>query len=229
MYRSRLIARCRSHRSVAAAAIALALSFMPEAALPQPRSNRENPDWPCHQILVGKVSPAAVWSGPSVEGVAWRNDPAIADLVAQLAARRTPLEDAERLIGEFAKAQGSDKAKKLTAVFAGLFDTLNDERAQAIEGLLRFGAKQRELAAKIRTENSVPQENAAKEPPGKFRQGAGASASELEWDLRVFDERRQSIGFVCETPTLIEQRLFALAKVIQRNLGVFGEGGEILR
>jgi hypothetical protein len=40
----------------------------------------------------------------------------------------------------------------------------------------------------------------------------------LEWDLRVFDERHQSLAYVCETPTLIEQRLFALARVIQRSL-----------
>jgi hypothetical protein len=35
------------------------------------------------------------------------------------------------------------------AVFAGLFETLDDERTQVIEGLLRFGAKQ-ELAEKKR-------------------------------------------------------------------------------
>jgi hypothetical protein len=218
MCRSRLIARCRSHRSVAAAAIALALSVMPEAALPQPRTNRESPDWPCRQILVGRVSLAAVWSGPSMEGVAWRNDGAIADLVAQLAARRTPVEDAERMVDEFAKSHGADKTQKLTAVFAGLFETLNDERAQAIEGLLRFGAKQRELAEKIRAENALPQERATKEPPDAVKRDKELSTPELEWDLRVFNERRQSIAFVCETPTLIEQRLFTLARIIQRRL-----------
>jgi chromosome condensin MukBEF ATPase and DNA-binding subunit MukB len=43
-------------------------------------------------------------------------------------------------------------------------------------------------------------------------------AGDLEWDLRVFDERRESLTYVCETPALIEQRLFALARVIQRSL-----------
>jgi protoporphyrinogen oxidase len=41
---------------------------------------------------------AAVWSGPSIEGIAWRNDKAVAGLVAKSAARRTTLEDAERVI-----------------------------------------------------------------------------------------------------------------------------------
>jgi hypothetical protein len=34
------------------------------------------------------------------------------------------------------------------AVFAGLFETSDDERIQVIEGLPRFGAKQKELAEK---------------------------------------------------------------------------------
>jgi hypothetical protein len=219
--RSILVARRRICRCLGAAGIVSALSSLPGAepiALAQPRPSPQNPDWPCRQILVGRVSLATVWSGPSIEGVAWRNDRAVSDIVAQLAARRTPLEDAERLVEKFANAQGSDKTQKMIAVFAGVFETLNDERAQLIEGLLRFGLKQKELAAKIRAENSLPREPVTSEPPDTARQRMVTSTDELEWDLRVFDERRQSIAFVCETPTLIEQRLFALARLIQHYL-----------
>lgn len=197
----------------------IVLSAVPEAwslALAQPRSGRPNPDWPCRQILVGRISLAAVWSGPPIEGVAWHDDRATADLVAKIAARRTPLEDAEHLIDEFAKAHESDKKQKLVALFAGLFETLNDERTQIIEGLLRFGAKQRELAAKIRTKKGLQGNVAPGESPDAAAQGVDSSA--LEWDLRIFEERRQSIAYVCDTPTLIEQRLFALARIIQRYL-----------
>src|SRR5262249_24294576 len=122
-----------------------------------------------------------------------------------------------RLIDKFAKAQGADKANKLVAVFAGLFETLNDERTQVIDGLLRFGAKQRELAARIRAESaSVKRKDDL--PARRQEQVPDADARQLEWDMRVFDERDQSLAFVCESPTLIEQRLFALSRVIQRNL-----------
>ncbi|MGA7658214.1 MAG: hypothetical protein WBV25_07690 [Methylocella sp.] len=187
------------------------------AGLAQPGAGHPNPDWPCRQILVGRLSVAAVWAGPSIEGIAWRNEEPIADIVAKLAARRTPVEDAERTIEDFARSQGAGKTKKLIAVFAGLFETLNDERTQVIEGLLRFGAKQKELADKIRAENAMAREGPGKKPDTS-EQDAKTVAQDLEWDLRVFDERRQSLTYVCETPTLIEQRLFALAKVIQRNL-----------
>jgi hypothetical protein len=206
-------------RPAALSLIALTAAFKTaSAAGAEPRADSPEQNWPCRQILVGRLSLAAVWSGPSIEGLAWRDDQAVADIVARLAARRTPLEDAGRAIEEFAQSQGNGKTKKLVAVFAGLFETLNDERTQVIEGLLRFGAKQKELAARIRAENALPREGPGKPPPEGSKQDADAVAGDLEWDLRVFDERRQSLTYICETPALIEQRLFALARVIQRSL-----------
>ena len=188
------------------------------AALAQQDSARR--DWPCQQILVERISAAAVWSGPPIDNVAWKSDPAVAALAAQLAARRTPLEEAERLVAEFAQAQGANKSRKLPAVFAGVLETLNDERTQVIEGLLRFGAKQRELAETIRAERPESQTGNSPAAANHTQQvpDADAAAQKLQWDMRLFDEWRQSLAFVCESPTLIEQRLFALAKIIERNL-----------
>jgi hypothetical protein len=36
--------------------------------------------------------------------------------------------------------------------------------------------------------------------------------------MRLFEERRRSIGFACEVPTLIEQRVFAIARMIEAKL-----------
>jgi len=216
---SRPAAWCRPGREAALWLIALTVTFESASVVAaDPRADSPERNWPCHQILVGRLSLAAVWSGPSIEGLDWRNDQAVADIVARLAARRTPLDDAERAIEDFVQSQGAGKTKKLVSVFAGLFETLNDERTQVIEGLLRFGAKQKELAEKIRAENAVPRETRGKPPPDAAKQDAETVAGDLEWDLRVFDERHQSLAYVCETPTLIEQRLFALARVIQRSL-----------
>ena len=40
----------------------------------------------------------------------------------------------------------------------------------------------------------------------------------LTWNLRIFEERRKSLRFVCEVPVAIEQRLFALSREIQKAL-----------
>jgi hypothetical protein len=188
------------------------------AAAAEPKVSQPNTDWPCRQILVPRLSLATVWSGPSIEGSHWRSDPTTADLVAKLAARRTSLEEAEHSLEDFAKTNGSEKGPKLVAVFAGLFETLNDERAQVIDGLLRFGTKQKELAEKIRAENAAIREKPAKTSAEGSGQNAKVPAQNLEWDLRIFEERQKSLTYACEAPTLIEQRLFALARVIQSNL-----------
>ncbi len=61
------------------------------------------PDWPCNQLKVPEISVAAVWAGPSIDGVGdtWENDPTIRELVPRLAARRTPMDEAEKLIADF--------------------------------------------------------------------------------------------------------------------------------
>ena len=183
----------------------------------QPGKDRGDPNWPCRQILVAQLSPASVWSGPSIEAVKWRDDPAVAALAGKLAARRNPIGDAEAAITGFAHGLHENKKEKLTALFAGVFEILNEERSQVIEGLLRFGARQKELAEKIRSENSSlhggPGENT-----GEDKQPPKPQAADLQWDLRLFEERQQSITYACETPTLIEQRLYTLTKAIEQQL-----------
>lgn len=173
------------------------------------------PDWPCQQVLVRRISLPAVWSGPSIEGVKWRSDPGIASMVARLAARRTSIEEAQAAIAELSASASPAKASKLLALFAGLFETLDAERTQVIDGLIRFGRKQRELAETIRSEQASSPRSA--EPRGTAPE-PGSAAARLEWNLRVFEERRQALASVCESPALIEQRLFSLARAIEQEL-----------
>ncbi len=181
-------------------------------AEPAPPANK---DWPCKQILVEQISLPAVWGGPPIEGIAWRDDATITALVAQLAARKTPVEDAEKEIDSFAAGAGPDKNAKLTALFAGLFETLNRERSEVIDGLMRFSRKQKALAAKIRVENAAIQNAPGASRPEQPEPADNPAVQKLQWDLRLFDEGRKSLTYACEAPTLIEQRLFAVARSIQ--------------
>lgn len=40
----------------------------------------------------------------------------------------------------------------------------------------------------------------------------------LKWDARIFDERRRSLTYVCEVPTLLERRVFEIGRRIQARL-----------
>jgi hypothetical protein len=171
-------------------------------------------DWPCPQILVRRISLPAIWSGPAIDGIDWRNNPARVETIARLAARRTPLEDAQKSIEDIAATAGARKEAELLAVFAGLFETVDAERTEVIDGLVRFGRKQRELAETIKSDQAALRAKA--EPNGKASDGLSA-ATRMQWNLRIFEERRQALASVCESPALIEHRLFALARTIQQN------------
>ena len=93
------------------------------------------PDWPCNQIKVPEMSVAAVWAGPPVDDVAnvWEQDAAIRDLVIRLAARRTPLEDAQRMISDAITGDAAERQHKAKLIFAGLFKALNQERSEVMD------------------------------------------------------------------------------------------------
>jgi hypothetical protein len=38
------------------------------------------------------------------------------------------------------------------------------------------------------------------------------------WETRIFEDRRRVMKFVCEVPTTIDQRLFALGRTIQQEM-----------
>ena len=61
------------------------------------------PDWPCTQAKVPEISLAAVWAGPPLDDIKdkWKDDAKVSALVSKLAARRTSLDDAQKLITEF--------------------------------------------------------------------------------------------------------------------------------
>ena len=81
------------------------------------------PDWPCNQLKVPEISIAAVWAGPPIDEVreTWHNDPQIRDLVDRLAARRTPMQEAEKSIAQFIVGDGAAKEDRAKRLFAGLF------------------------------------------------------------------------------------------------------------
>jgi hypothetical protein len=175
-------------------------------------------DWPCVQRKVPEIALAAVWTGPQLDAASanWRADPAVADLVQFLAARRTSESEARQAITAFGEASGEAKVARLLAVMAGLFETVNAERSAVIAGLERFGNGQKQLATLIRSENTTLSKMRAdaKADPARIAE----QSERLVWNLRIFDERQKSLSFVCEVPVLIEQRLFALAKEIAKAL-----------
>jgi hypothetical protein len=177
-----------------------------------------HPDWPCNQIKVPELSVAAIWAGPPIDDVgdAWQKDPQVSDLVARAAARRTPLPDAEQAVANFLAANASDKQNKAKLVFAGLFATLNRERNTVMNGIERFVGRQKRQAEKIRSEARQMRE--LQDTPNRDEAKVEELTNTINWDTRIFEDQRRTIGYVCEVPTIIEQRLGALARMIQQSI-----------
>jgi hypothetical protein len=197
--------------------ISLALGYAPRTVAQT--GVKVDPDWPCQQIKTPTLSLASVWAGPELDlnSQSWRKEGDVADLTAKMAQRRIPVPEVESAIADFKAKAGADADSKLLAAFAGAFEDLSQQRSQVLEGLDRFGRKQRALADRIRAENAAVQESSDQNREGQALPG-GDSQEQLQWDIRVFDDRRQTIGYVCEVPTLIEQRIGEIARAVQKAL-----------
>jgi len=199
-------------RLILAIAVATALASQAHAADPR------FPDWPCVQIKVPDISLAAVWAGPAIDDVGdrWQRDPKVHDLVTRIAPRRTPLEDAEKMIAEAVTGSAAEKQDKAKLLFAGLLDTLNRERATVMSGIERSFRKQRTVADRVRAD--VLKLRTLQDAADRDESKINELTEQLAWETRIFEDRQKAIGYVCEVPVQIERRLFALGRAIQQAL-----------
>jgi hypothetical protein len=172
------------------------------------------PDWPCAQAKVPEISVAAVWDGASIDAVGetWKDDPKVRDLVARLAARRTPLEEAQKAAGDFIAASGADKAEKAKLLFAGLFQQLSQQRTEVMDGIDRITHNEKHLADQIRADRAALSELQDKPDPDQHQ--IDDVTNKLTWGTRIYEDRRKTIRYVCDVPTEIDRRLFALGRAI---------------
>jgi hypothetical protein len=199
-----------SHLLAASVAIGLAM-WTPSRAV-----DSRYPDWPCVQPKVPEISVVAVWAGPPLDDAekAWANDQRVKDFIPRLAPRRVPVEDAQKIITDFIVGNADEREQRGTLLFAGLFDRLNRERTEVMNGIERLGRSQKGLAEKIRSDISELHklQDTANPDEAKLQE----LGHQVEWSTRIFEDRRKTVRYVCEVPTLIEQRLFALSRAVQQ-------------
>jgi len=171
-------------------------------------------DWPCIQPRVVTLGAAQMWSGPPLDQAfaRWRDDAEVAALVRSLVPRRVTMDEAAAAIDRFATAAGPQKTEKLTLLFAGLFEIINADRQRLVGGIERYARRQRALSEDI---GEMARTLSDANIPASQKE---AIEQRLGWDRRIYDERNQSLTYVCETPVILEQRAFGLAREIARHL-----------
>ncbi|TLG75695.1 hypothetical protein FEV16_09910 [Methylocystis sp. B8] len=196
--------------------VALISLIFADAATAQALQQQSQPDWPCRQVRVPELAVAGVWTGPPLDDAMkhWRDDQTIADLVSRLSQRRTPIDEAERLVAQFAQSAGDKRKERLMTLFAGVYERMNDERHEVVNGLDRFGRRLKDMAEKAREETQTLRDLQDQKPPDP--EAIKKASEALQWRLRLFEEQRRMVGYVCESPALIEQRFGALARAIEQ-------------
>jgi len=204
----------------AAIAASIAILGLTLSAAAPALADKANPDWPCVQRKVLKLTSAQIWDGPPVDGVtAWRDDAEVTTLVKQLNNRRVPIENAKSAIETYVKTLPKENIDaKLMLVFAGFLTQTNEVRSTVLEGIERFQKRQAARAAEVERQGieiAKLVENAKDEKD----QAALAQAQEkFDWDSRVFTERQQNLPMACEIPILIEQRAFEIGRFLRAHM-----------
>lgn len=184
-----------------------------ETALAQ-RAAAGPPDWPCVQRLIPELSWGTLWSGPSPETLeqAWWDDAAVGRVVRFATARRTPPADALARVREFVAENDGDE-RRLTLLFAGLFERMNHERSRTIEGIRSAARAQ---VARLEEVSSLVDELESLRDSENARQDDITQAEKaLHWERRTFQMRQQALPALCEKPYLLEEQLGRMVRLIE--------------
>lgn len=191
-----------------ALAAALVCAVTPAAA-----ADYSDPTWPCIQRKVERLSVGLMWPHPvpedAPEDAALRRE--IDDLAARLALRRIEVETLAPDVAAFAAAHGGDPAL-LGLVFEGVFDSLSSRRTRIIAGIADFSLGQIALSERIETARREMKTQMDRETPDYDR--VDALEEQIDWDTTIYSDRQKSIQYLCETPTLLEKRLYAIAQML---------------
>lgn len=137
----------------------------------------------------------------------------IRDLAGTLAVRRLEMDALRQAAEDFAGRWPADRADNLGRVFAQTFKSLNTRRSRIINGIADFSLGQIALAEKI--DEMRLEMDTALEADAPDYDRIDALEEKLDWDQVIYSDRQQSITYLCETPQLIEKRLFAIAQMLQ--------------
>lgn len=190
--------------------MALALSVATNQAL---AADFSDPTWPCIQRKVERLSLGLMWPEPA-EAIILSDTqkPAIKELAAALSLQRVDMEYAGQMVADFAQAHGTER-DLMQAVFSEVFDTISKRRSRIINGIGNVSTGQIALAERIDATRSEMDRLMDADAPDY--DAVDALEEQLDWDDRIYRERQQSVTYLCESPVLLEKRLFALANLLQ--------------
>lgn len=189
--------------------MALALAAIVQAASSAPAHAATEEGWPCIQRRAPELSAGVMWP-EQIENT--ELSPAARDLAGALSLRRVSLEDAKAMVATFVGDSGAGKAI-LGSVFLEILSRVNADRHRILDGIATYARQQAALAEKIDAARGEMTRLEAAEAPDFDR--IDALEEQIDWDERIFRDRERALTYVCETPVLLEKRLYAIAQILR--------------
>lgn len=187
-----------------ATALAVTLFVVPAARA----ATFDDPEWPCIQRKVAHLSAGLMWPHPLPDDP--ELDAQARELADTLALRRITLDQTADLIAAYAAAHPGIGTEDLGAIFLDLFDRLDRQRGSIMDGIARYSLQQIALSDRIDATRVEMDTALAAESPDFDR--IDTLEEQLDWDERIYRDRALSLTYVCETPVLLERRLYGIAQ-----------------
>lgn len=173
-----------------------------------------DPTWPCIQRKVDRLSPGIMWPHPVEErDFDAATETAVRDLAARMALRRLSLEEIEPMLARFTADHGTGQAL-LGHLFMTAFGTMSRQRQEIMQGIAEYSLTQIALAGRIDATRGEMNRLMDAETPDYDR--VDELEEQVAWDERIYTDRAQALIYVCETPVILEKRLYAIAQMLLR-------------
>lgn len=169
-----------------------------------------DPTWPCIQRKVESLSIGVMWPHPLEEDVALDKD--ALRLSEQLSLRRIAVEDLKPVLADYAARHTDHGLREYGGIFAHAFERMNRDRRRLIDGIARYSVAQIALSEKIEATRAEMERLMAADSPDYDQ--VDKLEEQLDWDQRIYRDRAQSLTYVCESPVLLEKRVYAIAQMM---------------
>ncbi|MCX2723996.1 hypothetical protein [Roseibium salinum] len=179
------------------------------AATPAKSADFSDPDWPCIQRKVENLSIGLMWPHPVEETVLPQE---ARDLAEALSLRRVGLDEAEEHIRAFIATYPETGPQLVGGVFRRVFDNLAGDRQRVMRGIANYARSQAALSAKIDDKRAEMDTLLAAGSPDYDR--IDKLEEQIDWDERIYKDRNSALTYVCETPVLLEKRIYAIARML---------------
>jgi hypothetical protein len=144
----------------------------------------------------------------------------VAAIVQKVTSRRNSVDEALKIVDDYAAGLSESRKDNLRAVFVGALQRINAERNKIMGGIRRYSKRQGALADSIKAKSLEEAALVRKTPrTEEEQQRLDELREEIAWDTRIYEERQHSLTYVCETPVLLEQRLFQYGRHISGLIG----------